>query len=368
MHNFSRAFAVVVAAGALLFLPACGSGAGTGSGATAGGKPKIGVVTNCRAEFWDLCEAGANKAAKEFDVDLTFRQPDTMGVPDQMAIVEAFKKMGCTGMAVSVVDPKEQTPDLARIAKDVSLITMDNDADQTGRLCYVGIDNYEAGKAVGRMVKAALPDGGTLALFIGSTSSANGKARVGGVLDELAGEKDSRGKPGDHPEKPGVKGAIFGKYFVVQGEPLTDDGKSAKATDNAKDVLERLSGVKNLGMIGLYAYNPPAILEAARSKGLVGKIKVFGFDEDWDTLKGIANGEIVGTVVQDPFQYGYKSVEVLAAVARGDKSKLPKDMIAYRVVAKAAAPDETVNGVVVKTVAATDFEKQLRADLASVKK
>ena len=43
------------------------------------------------------------------------------------------------------------------------LITMDNDADKTGRLCYIGIDNYEAGKAVGRLVKKALPNGGTVA-------------------------------------------------------------------------------------------------------------------------------------------------------------------------------------------------------------
>ena len=75
-------------------------------------------------------------------------------------------------------------------------------------------------------------------------------------------------------------------------------------------------------MIGLYAYNPPAILEALRAGALVGKVKIVGFDENPETLKAIAAGEIEGTVVQDPFNYGYKSVEVLAAVARGDNSKL----------------------------------------------
>ena len=69
-------------------------------------------------------------------------------------------------------------------------------------------------------------------------------------------------------------------------------------------------------MVGLYAYNPPAILEVAKAKSMVGKIKIVGFDEDWDTLKAIAAGEIEATVVQDPFLYGYKSVESLAAKAR----------------------------------------------------
>ena len=87
-------------------------------------------------------------------------------------------------------------------------------------------------------------------------------------------------------------------------------------------MLGRLEDVPDVCLIGLYAYNPPAILAAAKRKSLVGKIKIVGFDENPVTLKAIAAGEIEGTVVQDPYNYGYKSVEVLAAVARGDKSKV----------------------------------------------
>ena len=70
-------------------------------------------------------------------------------------------------------------------------------------------------------------------------------------------------------------------------------------------------------------------------------------------------------MVQDPFMYGYKSVEALAAKARGDDSKLVKEPIPYRVVTKDGGPDETVNGLVVKNLKVADFEAKLRADLAS---
>src|SRR5205814_10376773 len=152
--------------------PACGK--------SSPGKPKIGIVTNCTADFWSICEAGATKAAQDYDVELQFRQPEkAFDASVQMPIVEAWVKQGLNGIAVSVIDPKGQTEDLTRIAKKVPLITMDNDADQTGRLCYIGINNYEAGRAVGRLVKKALPPtGGTVALVIGSTKSANGKART----------------------------------------------------------------------------------------------------------------------------------------------------------------------------------------------
>ena len=42
------------------------------------GKIKIGVVTNCTDPFWDLCEAGAKKAAQDFDVNVLFRQPEKL--------------------------------------------------------------------------------------------------------------------------------------------------------------------------------------------------------------------------------------------------------------------------------------------------
>ena len=74
-------------------------------------------------------------------------------------------------------------------------------------------------------------------------------------------------------------------------------------------------------MVGLWAYNAPAILEAAKSKSAVGRIKIVSFDEYAATLTAIDKGEIYATVVQDPYNFGYKSVELMAEIAKtGDKS------------------------------------------------
>ena len=47
------------------------------------------------------------------------------------------------------------------------------------------------------------------------------------------------------------------------------------------------------------------------------------FDEDDETLQGIIDGTVHGTVVQNPYMYGYKSIEVLKALSDGDKSVVP---------------------------------------------
>ena len=339
------ALAVVVAC-----VPACGK-----KDPAAAGKIKIGVVTNCTADFWSICEAGANKAAAEHNVDLQFRQPEkAFDAKVQMEIVEAWAKQGLDGIAVSVIDPDGPTEDLTRIGKKVPLIAMDNDADKTGRKCYIGIDNYEGGKAAGRLVKKVLPDGGTVAIFIGSTKSANGKARVQGVLDELAGEKDAKGASGKHPQKADLDVKTYGKYHLVDGA-AKEDGGPDNAQKTAGAVLARVKGMPNLCMVGLYAYNPPAILNDAKAKSMAKEIKIIGFDEDWETLKGIAAGEIEATVVQDPFAYGYESVKALATKNYDLKP------IAYRVVTKDG--DGTAAGPKV-----ADFEADLRAKIEAGKK
>jgi len=80
-------------------------------------------------------------------------------------------------------------------------------------------------------------------------------------------------------------------------------------------------------MVGLFAYNPPLILDAVKEAGKLEQIKVIGFDEEDGTLQGIVDGHIYGTIVQDPYNYGYHSIRILAALYRGDKSVLPKNMI-----------------------------------------
>ena len=76
-------------------------------------------------------------------------------------------------------------------------------------------------------------------------------------------------------------------------------------------------------MVGLFAYNPPKILEAVKDAGKLKQIKIVGFDEEDDTLQGIIDGQVYGTISQQPYYYGYHSVRLLKSLTQGDKSVLP---------------------------------------------
>ena len=108
--------------------------------------------------------------------------------------------------------------------------------------------------------------------------------------------------------------------FKILGT-LTDNFDRAKAKANVEDTLAKYPDIG--GLVGLFVYNPPLILEVLSQANKLGKVKVIAFDEDDATLAGIQKGTVHGTVVQNPYMYGYKSVEVLSELAKGNTSVIP---------------------------------------------
>ena len=75
-------------------------------------------------------------------------------------------------------------------------------------------------------------------------------------------------------------------------------------------------------LVGLWSYNGPAILNAVRSAGKAGKVKIVCFDEEDETLAGVAAGDIYGTVVQQPYEFGKQAITQMAKYLGGDKDAL----------------------------------------------
>jgi ribose transport system substrate-binding protein len=280
-------------------------------------KITVAYVTNGIDPFWTIAEKGAKDAAADpkIDVNVEIRMPPK-GVEDQKRMVQELLAKGVKGIAISPIDADNQGDLMEEIASRTNLITHDSDAPKSKRLCYIGIDNYDAGRACGKLVKQAMPDGGSLMIFVGRLGQDNAKLRRQGLIDELL---DLPPDPTRFSE-PGLE--LRGGKFVIL-DTRTDGFDRAKAKQLAQDAMTRYPDLTC--MVGLFAYNPPICLDAVRDAGKLGKIKIVGFDENDNTLQGIQDGHVFGTIVQNPYKYGYESVRLLAALARGDQSVLPKD-------------------------------------------
>ena len=274
------------------------SGGGAGGG---GGKTRtFAFVTNNASDFWNIAKAGTQKAESELPgVSVDFRIPGDGTAATQQRDVDDLLSKGVSGIAISPVDPANQTTMLNNIAAQTLLVTHDSDAPDSDRVFYVGTDNVAAGRQAGELLKQALPDGGTVMLFVGSTDAQNAADRQKGIEEVLAGTN--------------VK--ILGTR--------TDDTDRTRAQANAADTL--VSNPDLGAMVGLWSYNTPAILKAVRSANKQGKVKIVGFDEEDDTLQGVSSGDILATVVQQPYEFGYQAIKMMNAYATGDKSVVPAD-------------------------------------------
>jgi ribose transport system substrate-binding protein len=103
---------------------------------------------------------------------------------------------------------------------------------------------------------------------------------------------------------------------------ITDQGKPEVALAKAEDALNTYTDLN--AMVGLFEYNPPALHQALKKANKLGEIALIGFDENDVTLQAIKDGECIGTVVQNPYMYGYESVRVLNELLNGNQDVIPE--------------------------------------------
>jgi ribose transport system substrate-binding protein len=266
--------------------------------AAAPAKIKLAFITNNSADFWTICRAGCNKAAQENpNIDVDFQMLADSSAAGQVRVIDDLLARGIQGVAISPVDPVNETPKLTDTAKSIVVFCADSDAPKSERSCYIGTDNVAAGEQAGQLIEQAIPNGGKIMIFVGTLDAQNARDRLSGIKQVLTDPK----------------------YQIL--DVRTDQTDTARAKANAADTLVKYPDVACL--VGLWSYNGPAIRRAVRDAGKAGQVKIVCFDSDDETLTGIKGGDIVGTVVQQPFEFGRLSMINLAKVIGGDKSVIP---------------------------------------------
>jgi len=272
----------------------------TALSANAADKKTLVFVANGASDFWKAAEAGVKKAQEELpDYTLQFKYPEQSAAAIQERLMDDLVANGVSGIMVSAVDPKTETDALDRVASHTLLLTTDSDAPKSKRVAYIGSSNVLAGNQVGEILKKVLPNGGKCIAYVGLPGADNARERIEGIKDTIKGTK------------------------IEITDVRADDIDQARAKRNVEDTLTASPDVNC--MLGIYSYNIPQIYQALKESGKLGKITVTGFDDDPITLGGIKEGTIAGTVVQQPYEWGYQGMKDMAKILGGDKSFIPAD-------------------------------------------
>jgi ribose transport system substrate-binding protein len=254
-------------------------------------KVNVAVVVNVTAAYWDAAREGTQKAASELKVKAAFQEPTTQDISQQLSIVNTLLSQGVSGMSISAIQPSSLSGAVTQVkSKGTDMIAIDSPLNTFRPTIplYLGTENFEAGQNAGKAMKQLLPGGGDVAIVVGSLTATNATQRIAGFKAALAG----------------TKVRVFQTY--------NDNGDANKALEDSSAAFQADPNLK--GFYGVYSYDGPSAGQAVQSAGKAGKVMVVADDSEPKTLQLLKQGAIQATVLQQPYQQGYLSVYLLAAM------------------------------------------------------
>lgn len=297
MHK--KIMSAVATVGLALSLSACGGSAANQS-AEGGDKPYIAIVSKgFQHQFWQAVKDGAEKAAKEYNVKITFQGPDTeSNVAQQIEMLTSALNKNPDALALAALDSKAAAPLLETAkTKDIPVVAFDSGVDSEIPVSTVATDNKAAAAEAAQHMAKLIGGEGQVAVVAHDQTSKSGKHRRDGFVNWM--KKNA----------PGIE--IVGVQY--------GGGDQLKSTDLAKAMIQA-----NPKLDGLYGTNEGSaigIVNAVQEMGMKGGLTVVGFDSGKAQLDAVRSGLMAGAVTQNPVGIGYKTVETAVKAMKGEEVK-----------------------------------------------
>ncbi len=287
-----RTVAVLLSLVMLLGLLA-GCGGKEQGGGTGTENYKIALITmDSIDQHWVTLNEGAQKAAKELGVTVTYMAPNTKDDAQQIEQVNNAVAAGCQAIIVAANGPDAITSALKEAAAaGVKIIYVDSPANMAAEATF-STDNEAAGKTAGETMLAELKAKGVTS---GSIGIINTNAASDSTLKREAG----------------FRSAFAGTDFTVL-ETQYGEGDAAKSQSIAENYITQ-------GAVGIFGANEGSTTGAGNAiKAAKSDTVCVGFDKS-DAIRGlIDDGFILATMAQNPDVMGYEGVKAAVAVLKGE--------------------------------------------------
>jgi len=301
MRKRSFGVAAGLVAAALAFSGCAAGGDGGGGEGGDGGKPYIALVSKgFQHQFWQAVKEGAEQAAEEFDVDITFEGPDTEAdVDQQLQQLQTALDKGPDAIGFAALDSQAADPYLQQ-AQDagIPVIAFDSGVESDIPVTTAATDNKAAAAEAAKQMVELVGGSGKIALVVHDQTSVTGIDRRDGFVDYI------------EENAPDIE-IVDIQY---------GGGDQLKSTDLAKAILQANPDLK--GIYGSNEGSAIGVVNAVTELGLEGQLTVIGFDSGQAQIDAINDGLMAGAITQNPVGIGYETVK--AAVEALDGTELPK--------------------------------------------
>lgn len=246
-------------------------------------------------QFWQAVKAGADKAAAEFGVEVTFEGPDTEAQVDkQMDMLAAALAKKPAAIGFAALDSQAATP-LLRQAQEagIPIIAFDSGVDSDIPATTVTTNNLAAAALAADKMSELIGGAGKVALVVHDQTSRTGIDRRDGFVNR-------------------VKEAYPNIEIV---DIQYGAGDQLQSTEITKAILTAHPDLK--GIFGANEGSAIGVLNAVKETGKTGVI-VIGYDSGKLQKDAIRSGEMAGAITQSPVGIGYETVKAAIAAVNGE--------------------------------------------------
>jgi ribose transport system substrate-binding protein len=249
---------------------------------------------------------GADQAAEEFGVTITFEGPEAETMVDkQVDMMKTALGENPPALCMAAIDPEAVRADIeAAKAKGLKVVGFDAGVgDMADTHCST--DNYAAAELAAENTARLLNGEGKVGIIGHSQTMIDAVQRVEGFVDYMEANHpdieivDIQYGDGDH-----LKSADIAKSMLVAFPDLT-----AIYASNEGSVVGTYNGIKEINKIG--------------------DILIIGWDSSKALKDAVRAGEIAGAITQDPIGMGYKTVEAAVKLINGESVPAFIDTGAY---------------------------------------
>jgi ABC-type sugar transport system substrate-binding protein len=288
-HKIALAVLVLVGAAALAFAGATKEAPGP----AAAGKITIAYTgyPGGLTPFWAEMAQYVKEEADALGVELIDLSPTTADAAAQKDSVDNAINRGVQGIIIGAIDNRAFGESLRRAAeKKIVCVAVDTAIDDPQITALAQTDNLSSARVMGQYIVDHSPKGKVLIL--------------GGTLGHQTG--DAR--------RDGVRQVLEANGYQVIFRAC--DWDPAKALETATNELGANPDIT--AVFGCWDPGALAGLSAVKQRGLLGKIKVYGFDGLPPALKSIKDGELTGTIKQDNKQMAQVIVRSVVSQIKGE--------------------------------------------------
>ena len=248
-------------------------------------------------QFWQAVKMGAEKAAKDYNVKITFEGPETEAQVDkQIEMIEAALAKKPAAICLAALDSKACVPLLEKAkAAGIPIVGFDSGVDSEIPVATCSTDNIKAAGAAADKMAELIGGKGEVAIIVHDQTSATGVGRRDGFANRMK------------EKYPDIK-VVDIQY---------GGGDQLKSTDLAKAILQAHPNLK--GFFGANEGSIIGVLNAVKESKMEGKIVVIGYDAGKQQKDAVRSGVEAGAITQDPVGIGYKAVEAAVKAVKGEK-------------------------------------------------